>query len=95
MPCPETEPVDHPSSMAIIRVIDVPTWLAATAGVCVFVLLVWHGQTQTARRDSVAAPEDEDGKWHVVGEGRLITSARPRLSWARGCPRTSPRSRPS
>ena len=31
-------------------------------------LLVWQGQTQTARRDSIAADEDEDDKWHVVGE---------------------------
>ena len=68
MPCPETEPVAHPPSMAIILVIDLPTWLVATAGVCVLALLVWQGQTQTARRDSVAAGEDEDDKWHVVGE---------------------------
>ena len=68
MPCPETEPVAHPSSMAVLFVIDLPTWLVATAGVCVLALLVWQGQTQTARRDSVAAGEDEDDKWHVVGE---------------------------
>ena len=55
--------------MAIILVIDLPTWLVATAGVCVHAVLVWQGQTQTARRDSDAAPEYEDDKWRAAGEG--------------------------
>ena len=63
--------------MAIVLVIDFPTWLVATAGACALAVLVWQGRAQTARRDSEDAPDavDEgapdavDEAAPVVGEG--------------------------
>ena len=63
--------------MAIVLVIDLPTWLVATAGACALAVLVWQGRAQAARRDSEGAPDavDEgapdavDEAAPVVGEG--------------------------
>ena len=62
--------------MAIVLVIDLPTWLVATAGACALAVLVWQGRAQAARRDSVGAPDAVDegapdavDEWYVVAEG--------------------------
>ena len=55
--------------MAIVLVIDLPTWLVATAGACALAVLVWQGRAQAARRDSENAPEHGDDEWYVVAEG--------------------------
>ena len=62
--------------MAIVVVIDLPTWLVATAGACALAVLVWQGRAQTARRDSEDAPDAVDegapdavDEWYVVAEG--------------------------
>ena len=46
--------------MAIVLVIDLPTWLVATAGACALAVLVWQGRAQAARRDPVGAPDAVD-----------------------------------
>ena len=62
--------------MAIVLVIDLPTWLVATAGACALAVLVWQGRAQAARRDSEGAPDAVDegapdavDEWYVVAEG--------------------------
>ena len=62
--------------MAIVLVIDLPTWLVATAGACALAVLVWQGRAQAARRDSEGAPDaidegapDAVDEWYVVAEG--------------------------
>ena len=55
--------------MAIVVVIDLPTWLVATAGACALAVLVWQGRAQAARRDSEYAPEHGDDEWYIVAEG--------------------------
>ena len=62
--------------MAIVVVIDLPTWLVATAGACALAVLVWQGRAQAARRDSEGAPDAVDegapdavDEWYVVAEG--------------------------
>ena len=62
--------------MAIVLVIDFPTWLVATACACALAVLVWQGRTQAARRDSKDAPDAVDegapdavDEWYVVAEG--------------------------
>ena len=62
--------------MAIVVVIDLPTWLVAKAGACALAVLVWQGRAQTARRDSEGAPDAVDegapdavDEWYVVAEG--------------------------
>ena len=62
--------------MAIVFVIDLPTWLVATAGACALAVLVWQGRAQAARRDSEGAPDAVDegapdavDEWYVVAEG--------------------------
>ena len=55
--------------MAIVLVIDLPTWLVATAGACALAVLVWQGRAQAARRDCENAPEHGDDEWYVVAEG--------------------------
>ena len=52
--------------MAIVLVIDLPTWLVATAGACALAVLVWQGRAQAARRDVEDAPEHGDDEWCVV-----------------------------
>ena len=55
--------------MAIVLVIDLPTWLVATAGACALAVLVWQGRARTARRNSETAPEQGEDEWYVVAEG--------------------------
>ena len=55
--------------MAIVLVIDLPTWLVATAGACALAVLVWQGRARTARRNSETAPEQREDDWYVVAEG--------------------------
>ena len=55
--------------MAIVLVIDLPTWLVATAGAAALAVLVWQGRAQAARRDPEAAPDHGDDEWYVVAEG--------------------------
>ena len=62
--------------MAIGVVIDLPTWLVATAGACALAVLVWQGRAQAARRDSEGAPDaidevapDAVDERYVVAEG--------------------------
>ena len=62
--------------MAIVLVIDLPTWLVATAGARALAVLVWQGRAQAARRDSEGAPDaidegapDAVDEWYVVAEG--------------------------
>ena len=53
----------------VVLVIDLPTWLVATAGACALAVLVWQGRAQTARRNSETAPEQGEDDWYVVAEG--------------------------
>ena len=53
----------------VVLVIDLPTWLVATAGACALAVLVWQGRAQTARRNSETAPEQGEDEWYVVAEG--------------------------
>ena len=53
----------------VVLVIDLPTWLVATAGACALAVLVWQGRARTARRNSETAPEQGEDEWHVVAEG--------------------------
>ena len=53
----------------VVLVIDLPTWLVATAGACALAVLVWQGRAQTARRNSETAPEQREDEWYVVAEG--------------------------
>ena len=53
----------------VVLVIDLPTWLVATAGACALVVLVWQGRARTARRNSETAPEQGEDDWYVVAEG--------------------------
>ena len=55
--------------MAIVLVIDLPTWLVATAGACALAVLVWQGRARTARCNSETAPEQGEDDWYVVAEG--------------------------
>ena len=53
----------------VVLVIDLPTWLVATAGACALAVLVWQGRARTARRNSETAPEQGEDDWYVVAEG--------------------------
>ena len=53
----------------VVLVIDLPTWLAATACACALAVLVWQGRARTARRNSETAPEQGEDEWYVVAEG--------------------------
>ena len=53
----------------VVLVIDLPTWLVATAGACALAVLVWQGRARTARRNSETAPEQREDDWYVVAEG--------------------------
>lgn len=53
----------------VVLVIDLPTWLVATAGACALAVLVWQGRARTARRNSETAPEQGEDEWYVVAEG--------------------------
>ena len=53
----------------VVLVIDLPTWLVATACACALAVLVWQGRARTARRNSEAAPEQGEDEWYVVAEG--------------------------
>ena len=53
----------------VVLVIDLPTWLVATAGACALAVLVWQGRARTARRNSETAPEQVEDEWYVVAEG--------------------------
>ena len=55
--------------MAIVLVIDLPTWLVATAGACALAVLVWQGRARTTRCNSETAPEQGEDDWYVVAEG--------------------------
>ena len=52
-----------------VLVIDLPTWLVATAGACALAVLVWQGRARTARCNSETAPEQGEDDWYVVAEG--------------------------
>ena len=53
----------------VVLVIDLPTWLVATAGACALAVLVWQGRARTARCNSETAPEQGEDDWYVVAEG--------------------------
>ena len=53
----------------VVLVIDLPTWLVATACACALAVLVWQGRARTARRNSETAPEQGEDEWYVVAEG--------------------------
>ena len=53
----------------VVLVIDLPTWLVATAGACALAVLVLQGRARTARRNSETAPEQGEDDWYVVAEG--------------------------
>ena len=53
----------------VVLVIDLLTWLVATAGACALAVLVWQGRARTARRNSETAPEQGEDEWYVVAEG--------------------------
>ena len=53
----------------VVLVIDLPTWLVATAGACALAVLVWQGRARTTRCNSETAPEQGEDDWYVVAEG--------------------------
>ena len=53
----------------VVLVIDLPTWLVATAGACALAVLVWQGRARTTRCNSETAPEQGEDEWYVVAEG--------------------------
>ena len=53
----------------VVLVIELPTWLVATAGACALAVLVWQGRARTARCNSETAPEQGEDDWYVVSEG--------------------------
>ena len=53
----------------VVLVIDLPTWLVATAGAGALAVRVWQGRARTARRNSETAPEQGEDEWYVVAEG--------------------------
>ena len=53
----------------VVLVIDLPTWLVATAGACALAVLVWQGRARTTRFNSETAPEQGEDDWYVVAEG--------------------------
>ena len=64
--------------MAIVLVIDLPTWLVATAGACALAVLVWQGRAQAARRDSEGAPDAVDeGAPDTVDERYVVAEGAP------------------
>ena len=53
----------------VVLVIDLPTWLVATAGACALAVLVWQGRARTTRCNSETALEQGEDDWYVVAEG--------------------------
>ena len=53
----------------VVLVIDLPTWLVATACACALAVLVWQGRARTTRCNSETAPEQGEDDWYVVAEG--------------------------
>ena len=61
--------------MALVLVVDLPTWLVGMAGVCTLAVFVWQGEPRAVRCESRTTPVSEEDAWCIVSDGASLPVA--------------------